>query len=143
MHSIHTHTCTYIAKKHQIHTRYTTYGLMYVMYLVCILYVWPFLNVEYIHHTCTYMTHTGMCNLIYTAYRISCICMYHIVSMYLPCIYLMHLYLHVSIHVSACMTWYLLVSACMIQYEQEYLPGYTLEGRHWLSVRLPGCPWCG
>ena len=122
---IHIHAHTY-TKKHQIHTRYRTYELIYVLYLVCILYVWPFLNVEYIHHTCTYMKHTGMCNLIYTAYRISCICMYHIVCMYLcmyhiicmylPCIYLMHLYLGLSIYVSACMSCICMYRHCICLY---------------------------
>ena len=119
---IHIHAHTY-TQKHQIHTRYRTYGMIYVLYLVCILYVWPFLNVEYIHHTCTYMTHTGMCNLMYTAYRISCICMYLIVS----ALYLFSAFVSACIH--SCISMYVVVFACICMYEQEYLPGDTLEGR--------------
>ena len=84
---IHIHAHTY-TKKHQIHTRYRTYGLIYVLYLVCILYVWPFLNVEYMHHTCTYIWYTQ-----HTEFHVS-VC----ILLYLTCIYLMHLYLHVSIY---------------------------------------------
>ena len=86
MHNIYTHTCTYIHPKtsntYKIQEIWIDISPVSCMYLVCM----TLLNVEYIHHTCTYMTHTGMCNLIYTAYRISCICMYHIVCMYL-CMY--------------------------------------------------------
>ena len=35
---IHIHAHTY-TQKHQIHTRYRTYGLIYVLYLACMLYV--------------------------------------------------------------------------------------------------------
>ena len=106
------------------------------MYFVCIT---P-LIVEYNNHTYTYMTHTGICNLIHTAYRFSCICRYHIVSaLYLfnafvsACIYLL-VYSCICMYV----TWYLPVSACMNQISAS---GYARETPLKLSVRLPGCVW--
>ena len=108
------HTCKYI----HIHTHMDWFMCLYVVYMTL-------LNVEYIHHTCTYMTHTGMWNLIYTAYRISCICMYPIVSD----LYLFDTFVSACIHSCICM--YVIVFACICMYEPEYLPGDTLEGRHW------------
>jgi len=114
-------------KMTHIHANTYTYIQIWIEICACMLYVWPFLNVEYIHHTCTYMQHTGMWNLIYTAYRISCICIYDIVSD----LYLFNTYVSACIYSCLCM--YVIVFACICMYEQEYhdLPGDTLEGRHW------------
>ena len=65
------------------------------LYFVCI----TLLNVEYDNHTCTYMTHTGFCNLIHTAYRFACICMYHFVS----ALYLCNAFVSASIYLCICM----------------------------------------
>ena len=123
MHIIYTHTCTYIHPKtsntYKIQDIWIDISYVSCMYVVCM----TLLNVEYIHHTCTYMTHTGMCNLIYTAYRISCICMYRIVS----ALYLFSAFASARIYSCICM--YVIVFACICMYEQEYLPGNTLEGR--------------
>jgi len=121
---MHIHT----QKMSHIHANTYSYIQIWIEICACMLYVWPFLDVEYIHHTCKYMTHTGMWNVIYTAYRISCICMYHIVSD----LYLFNEFVSVCIFaVSACMSWNLLVSACMDRH--IILPGdkLRLEGCHW------------
>ena len=115
MHNIHTHTSTYIHQKtsntYKIQDIWIDILPVSCMYFVCM----TLLNVEYIHHTCTYMQNTGMCNLIYTAYRNSCICMYRIVSaLYLfsafvsACIYLL---------VYSCTCMYVMIFACIYMYE--------------------------
>jgi hypothetical protein len=113
-------------KMTHIHANTYTYIQIWIEICACMWYVWPFFYVEYIHHTCTYMQHTGMWNLIYTAYRISCICIYDIVSD----LYLFNTYVSACIYSCICM--YVIVFACICMYEQEYhdLPGDTLEGRH-------------
>ena len=84
MHNIHAYTSTYIHQKssntYKIHVIWIEILHVSCMYFVCI----TLLNVEYNTHTYTYMPHTGICNLIHTAYRISCICMYHVVSISIP-----------------------------------------------------------
>ena len=75
-------------------------------------------------HTCTYMHIQEWENLIYTVYRISCICMYPIVSD----LYLFNAFVSACIYSCICM--YVMVFACICMYEPEYLPGGTLEGRH-------------
>jgi len=129
---MHIHT----RKVSHIHANTYSYIHIWIEICACMLYVWPFLNVEYIHHTCTYMTHTGIWNLIYTAYRILCICMYHIVSG----LYLFNAFVSACIYSCICM--YVMAFACICMYEPANLPGNTLEGALRLSVRLPGCLCC-
>ena len=118
---MHIHT----QKMSHIHANTYSYIQIWIEICACMLYVWPFLDVEYIHHTCKYMTHTGMWNVIYTAYRILCICMYHIVSG----LYLFNAFVSACIYSCICM--YVMAFACICMYEPANLPGNTLGGRHW------------
>ena len=81
------------------------------LYFGCI----TLLNVEYNTHTYTYMPHTGICNLIHTAYRISCICMYHVVS----ALYRFNAFVSACIYllVYSCICMYVMIFACICMYE--------------------------
>ena len=81
------------------------------LYFGCI----TLLNVEYNTHTYTYMPHTGICNLIHTAYRFACICMYHFVS----ALYLFNAFVSACIYllVYSCICMYVMIFACICMYE--------------------------
>jgi len=99
MHNIHAYTSTYIHQKssntYKIHAIWIEILHVSCMYFVCI----TLLNVEYNTHTYTYMPHTGICNLIHTAYRFACICMYHFVS----ALYLFNAFVSASVYLCICM----------------------------------------
>ena len=84
----HTYTYKHIHTPKSIKYIHDTCNMDWYIACICLYFVCiTLLNVEYNTHTYTYMPHTGICNLIHTAYRFACICMHVHVWLYLTYIY--------------------------------------------------------